>query len=280
MRRIKAIYLIPVFLVLLIGAAAGAYYFLFKPLLVKVDAARKEWDGERQTCLQAESGYDQTFKDRQTYARQIVVDYVNFHLIQNEMPNVKNMKEMPGDEKKKLEDWYRIMGSGQLIAELTRWVNSFHQPRPPTISYTGVMGYEATLPSAKVVSVEFDRQELRKRGFGNLTNAIRRMTGHRYFPLIIDMGDPVTVRVIRNVSIDDPKKSYDPNNPLLTTSYTPKAFLLTGGWDPMGASAQDEIDRLIPIAGDPAQTPQPHRTAFEKECPPVLWFFRQQGLQW
>ena len=47
MRRLKAIYLIPVFIVLLIGAGVAAYYMMLAPQIQKVQTAQNSWKTSR-----------------------------------------------------------------------------------------------------------------------------------------------------------------------------------------------------------------------------------------
>ena len=162
MRRIKAIYLIPVFLVLLIGAAAASYYFLFKPQLEKVDAARKAWEAERSACAQEEgpndSEYQKAFDEQALFSKQIYLDHYQFLEIQRTMPAIYNMKERyAGNPKAGIYEWYRIMGEGRMIRELDRWARSFHLPNSPKFEgiYTTTLGYEESLPSRKVVNIDF-----------------------------------------------------------------------------------------------------------------------------
>lgn len=282
MRRIKAIYLIPVCLVLLIGAAVASYYFLFKPQLEKVDQARKAWEAARAACAQEEGDYQKALDEQVVYAKQIFYDYHEFQEIQKTMPAVYNMKErFAGKEKEGIYEWYRIMGEGRMIRELNRWVRSFHQPSAPTFTYSGTMGYENTLPSAKMVSVDFGSMKFSKRGLGNLLNSLRRVTGHNYFPMIISLpGDTATIQL--DLARDNP--AHDPNNPLLSLSYSATAYFLTQGWDPQGPGAAAAIEKYKQMALTKKQA-KPHRTGWNEapgemtECPPVLFFIQQQGLQ-
>lgn len=288
MRRIKAIYLIPVFLVLLIGAAAAAYYFLFKPQLELVDKARKDWDAARAGCVQEEGPgdtlYQQAYDDKKKYALQIVTDYFKFQKIQQSMPAIFDMKDLyTGKTKEGIYRWYKIMGTGQMIAELNRWARSFHLPKPPSFdgTYTATLGYEDSLPSAKIVMVDFpDDQQYMVRGFGNLTNAIRRTVGHGYFPLIMHLPDPIVIQVGDRM---DPR--HDPKNPIYQLNYKVTGYFMTRGWDPLGATAATEIkNTYLPMAANDPPKAKKHRIGWSDpkgamtECPPVLWFIAQPGL--
>jgi len=292
MRRIKAIYLIPVFLVLLIGAAVASYYFLFKPQLEKVDAARATWETEQKTCQTEEgpsnSEYQKAFDEQAMYAKQIYLDHYQFQEIQKTMPAIYNMKERyAGKEKEGIYEWYRIMGEGRMIRELDRWARSFHLPNSPQFQgiYTSTMGFEDTLPSSKTVSIDFGTGQpmmFNVRGFGNLLNSLRRVTGYRYFPMIISLpNDTATVKI--GLARTDPK--HNPQSPMLSMQYSATAYFMTQGWDPMGADAESKMPAMRTLALTKKSAP-PHRISWAPgqpgeaaPCPPVLFFIQQQGLQ-
>lgn len=292
MRRIKAIYLVPVFLVLLIGAAVASYYFLFKPQLEKVDAARNGWETERKACETEEgpgnSEYQKAFDEQAMYAKQIYLDHYQFQEIQKTMPAIYNMKErFAGKEKEGIYEWYRIMGEGRMIRELDRWARSFHLPNPPQFQgiYQNTMGFETTLPSSKTVSIDFGTgatpMMFNVRGFGNLLNSVRRVTGYRYFPMILSLpGDTATIKI--GLARTDPK--HNPQSPMLSMQYSATAYFMTQGWDPMGADAESKMPGMRTLALS-KQTAPPHRTEWiqapgdtPKPCPPVLFFIQQPGL--
>ncbi|MHB9109729.1 MAG: hypothetical protein ACYDCO_21980 [Armatimonadota bacterium] len=291
MRRIKAIYLVPVFLVLLIGAAVASYYFLFKPQLEKVDAARQAWEAERKAC-ETEEGpggkdYQAAFDEQAMYAKQIYLDHYQFQEIQKTMPAIYNMKErFAGKEKDGIYEWYRVMGEGRMIRELDRWARSFHLPNPPAFEgiYGTTMGYEETLPSSKTVSIDFTGAAgkpmmFNVRGFGNLLNSLRRVTGYRYFPMILSLpNDTATIKI--GLARTDPR--HNPQSPMLSMQYSATAYMMTQGWDPMGAGAEAKMAELRATALTKKTAP-PHRTDWDPTlgpCPPVLFFIEQQGLQY
>jgi len=290
MRRIKAIYLIPVFLVLLIGAAVASYYFLFKPQLEKVDAARKGWQTERDACVKEEQGYAVALQEKVQFAQIFFNDYYQFRAIQQQMPRVLNMKELyAGKEDQGLRVWYGIMGRGELIQELDRWVRSFHLPNPPTFTYTGTMGYEESLPDRKMVNVDFGAKTFNVSGLRNLLNALCRVVGHDYYPMIISLpSDTASINIA--LSRDDPR--HNPQKPRLSMPYSATAYFLTRGWDPAGATAATDMNsaRTIVLNKVNELKAVPHRTDWFKmpgditpgeaaPCPPVLFFIQQQGLQ-
>lgn|GEM_PF-2157187 len=287
MRRIKAIYLIPVCLVLLIGGAVASYYLLFKPRLELVDKARADWDTARQACITVagagDSEYKKALDQQEEFAIKIFEGYHMFRQIQNTMPEVYNMKtRFAGKEKEGVYEWYRIMGSGSMIRELNRWAKSFHLPNAPTVSYSGTMGYD--LPQdAKMVSIDFGSMNFKVRGLSNLTNSLRRVTGYNYFPMIVSLpGDTATIKL--NPDLPRTSPYFDPNNPSLTMSYSAKAFFLTRDWDP-GSYSEADIAALEKLALDhPRKTYKPQRTGWvmapgeTSECPPVLFLIKQPGM--
>lgn len=272
MRRLKAIYLVPVFLVLMIGGAAAAYYFLFKPQLEKVKVARGAWETARATCMQEENGYQKALDDRAIAAKTIFDGYHTFSQIKDRMPNIVSMKDLPGyDDKQKLVMYYKIWATGAVVKELNRWARSFHLPSTPEFSFAeATLGYEESLPSVKIISVPMGSQKYRVRGLPNLLNAIRRTTGVGYFPLIIQLdGGAAQIDVIRN----------DPKSPGLEMSYSATAYFFTRGWDPMGPTAKSDVKALEPIITTKL-TAEPHRNSWTNgECPKVLWYFEQKGLE-
>lgn len=281
MRRLKAIYLVPVFIVLIIGAAAASYYFLFKPQMEKVKAARAAWETVQKECQTEENGYQAALDERSVAAKAIRDGYYKFSYIKDKMPDIVSIKDLPGmDDKQKLVMYYKIWATGKIIKELNRWARSFHLPNTPTFEFAeATLGYEETLPSVKIISVDFGAQTYQVRGYPNLLNAIRRTTGQGYFPLIITLpSDTVTVNVIR----------HDPKVPALSMSYSAMAYFFTRGWDPMGPDAKKKVKELEPVITTKL-TAEAHRqdwgmgpkaeTGAPTPCPPVLWFVQQQGLQ-
>ncbi len=287
MRRIKAIHLIPIVLVLLIGAGFAAYNFLFKPQLEKVKAARAAWTAEQTKLREAEKGYQASIDSQLVSATKFYRDYHQFRIIRASMPAIYNMKELyAGREKEGLIVWYKIMGTGKMIAELNHWARSFHQPNAPSFDgkFTGNLGYEDSLPSARMVKVNFGGQSFAVRGYGNLLNAIRRTTGYGYFPLVMDSPDGKTY----TVTVDRSPTKRDPKNPLLTMAYKSTAYFFTRGWDPAGteAAATAQMKDAENLLRTPPQKRDARRDFFDTsqggagyECPKVLWYFTQQGLQ-
>jgi len=269
----------------LIGAAVASYYFLFKPRLEEVDKARADWEAARQaTITEAGAGdteYKKALAQQEEFAIKIFEGYHKFRQIQLTMPEVYNMKERFKDPKEGIYEWYRIMGSGSMIRELNRWAKSFHLPSAPSFSYSGTMGYEETLPGAKMVGVNFGNMNFKVRGLRNLTNSLRRVTGHDYFPMIVSLGDAATIKL--NLERNNPQ--FDPSSPSLTMPYSATAYFLTRGWDPGGYSEGD-INALEQLAlSHPSKSYKPQRTGWimapgeTKECPPVLFFIKQPDME-
>jgi len=281
MRRIKAIYLAPVFLVLLIGAAAAAYYFLFKPQIEKVNAAQQAWETAQKACESEESGYQQALDERAVAAKKIYDNYFIFSQIKNQMPEIVSIKDVPGmTDEQKLAMYYKLWATGRVIKELNRWVRVFHLPNTPELVFNeATLGYEDTLPSVKIIGVPMGAQQYKVRGLTNLVNAIRRTTGVGYYPLIIALpNNTVSIKVIRN----------DPKLPSLAMDYSATAYCFTRGWDPYGPDAKTKVMALkdtittkppkIEHRTDWGVGPEAH-TGATTPCPPVLFFIQKEGLK-
>jgi len=276
MRRIKAIYLLPVFILLLGGAACGGYFGLISPQMQKTQAARDAWKTAQQNEKTAEPRFQTTLDQRAKVAERLYYDFYNFHIIQETMPQVWSLATMYGKDEKSKRDglvrWYTIMGTGQMAAEVNRWIRKFYLSSPPTVVYDkGPMGWEDSLPDKKLVSVDLGKQTFSGRGLPDLCNKILRSTGYNYFPLIIAMpGDTITLKVDRN----DPRHS--PKLPFLTLPYTATAYFMTRGWDPAGADAEKNRDTardvLLKKASGGLQAPKfPPQPV---DCPNVLWVMK------
>jgi len=278
MRRLKAIYLVPVALILLIGAGFAFYYFLLKPQIEAEKTAQAAWMSARDAVKKAEPEYQASMQRQVDASRTFFNGYYTFHEIQAEMPNIIDVKDAPGfkDDRERLRYWYKVMGTGQLITELSKWANSFHFPadKTPKFSYSGTLGYEDTLPSAKFVTINFGSQQFFALGYASLLEKINRQTGYGFFPLIIDTGGKVNITVNRNHPLHTQK------NPALTMPYTATAYFMTRGWDPKGPTAIDEVKAAKEIVDHPPQIEalRPNENTITDEIPPVLFVFKPEGL--
>jgi len=204
------------------------------------------------------------------------------------MPYIYNVKDTPlnellqkapafkfdpkwSEERKKLYYWYYTMATGQLIRELNEWSKGFHLTKPPKFTYTGTLGYEPTLTSVKLVSIDFGSQEFKAFGFPQLLKQIAEQTGYRYFPLIIDVGSSISIAV----HPDMPKHSS--RNPALTLDYKATGYFFTRGWDPLGdAKAIDEMMKKAEtlVLNPKKKTASRDEAAAEAKCPLVLYYYK------
>lgn len=299
MRRLKAIYLVPVFIVLMVGLGFAAYFLQLAPLMEKVKTARTNWEKERTAAKTAEPEYDKALDEQIASANQIYKGYWQFHQIQNRMPAIYNMKEMyTGKEKEGLVRWYTIMGTGQMIKEINTWSKKFQLSNSNVdlkIDAKQPMGYAETLPGAKMVLVDFGDQSAYSNGYAGLVHKIQKLTGYSYYPLLIagEGGQPKFTIAVHRQSL-----RHRPQTPMLSMKYSAKSYFLTRGWDPNGAGAKAELEKLNPILIDaeawkldqkiPERTDWtlPSKSADKKipgenhgPCPPVLWFIQQQGVE-
>ena len=217
---------------------------------------------------------------------------IRFHEMQETMPDIYDVKDAPlnellqkapafkfdekwTDERKKLYYWYYIMATGQLIRELNGWAKQFPLENSPKFSFTGTLGNESTLPAVKMVGINFGQQKFQALSYAQLLKEINEQTGHGYFPLIIDIGNNITL----NVDTHNPK--YSSKTPALSLSYNATGYFFTRGWDPLGGdkAVQDMMDKAKALFTNP-KMPQAGRTEAdaERECPTVLGYYKPAGM--
>jgi hypothetical protein len=279
MRRLKAIYLIPVFLILLIGAAFAGHHFIIVPQVKKVATAQEEWKKAKEEAEKMEGEYQGHIDREIAAAKQTYNEYYIFHQIQNTMPNILNMAEVYADPRKRegLVRWYIILGKNLLAQELKAWARGFRL-KPPDIKFEGLtLGFEDSLPGIKLVEMDFDKQQFTAAGYTKLCNLIQEKSGYGFFPLIITPlgreGAPGSILI----TIDQ-TRPYRESARVLQLSYSAKAYFMTRGWDPNGATAKDDVAKAQTILESPPQM-EPPRSGPDKPCPPVLWIFEAKGLQ-
>ncbi len=292
MRRIKVIYLIPVALVLLIGIGFAFYYLLLKPQIEAVKDAQGKWASAKSDLAKLEPSYQASLDDEGKSAQKIYEDNYRFHVIQETMPKIYDVKSTPlnellkstpafkfdekwSDDRKKLYYWYYTMATGQLIRELNGWTKGFHLKDPPEFTFSGTLGYESTLPSVKLVSIAFAQQKFKALGYPQLLKEVAAQTGYNYFPLIIDVGSTITIAV----DTTDPK--YTSKTPALSLDYIPTGYFFTRGWDPLGddKTVQQTVDKAKDMILHPqkARPPRDEQT-IEAQCPPVLYYYKPAGM--
>ncbi|MHB9132499.1 MAG: hypothetical protein ACYDBB_15620 [Armatimonadota bacterium] len=280
MRRImKIIYVLPVCIVLEIGLVLAAYFLGLVPQMEKVKKAQEAWKTEKKNLQAVESSYETNLQAQVTNATRLLDNYYTFRNIQNTMPNILNWKEYyAGNEDAGLIRWYQVMGTGQMITELTRWAKGFRLPSQFDFKFEGTLGYAETFPSAKIVGIDIPakkdspNQKFVARGYADLVNKVRMQTGYGYNPLIIKpAGDIITINVLSK------DKRNKPNLPLLEMEYTAKAYFFTRGWDPNGkTAATEEVTKARQLLDENQQgklKPVPPLTEFEQKCPKILWYF-------
>jgi hypothetical protein len=275
LRKLKAIYLAPVFLIVLIGAGFALYHFMLLPQMDKVKKAQEDWKSSRDAAMAEEPKYVTALTTQVEQATKLINDYYAFHSVQNQMPQIYNMKELySGREKEGLLAWYKTMGTGKMINELSRWSKGFHLQVPHKYLFTGTLGYEDTLPGVKMIGVDFGKQTFHTRGYANLIQMVEARTGYGFFPLIITgSGDALTITVNRN------HPRHTPEKPVLSMDYTARAYFMTRGWDPNTyTQAQTYLMEAKGLVENPPQ-PKPKRTAFDKPCPPILFVIQPKGVE-
>ena len=95
MRKLKAIYLIPVFFVLAIGLAAGGYYMMIVPQMAKTKTAQDEWSKAKEGCpISKEEEWAKALEQQRVDAEKLWNDAQTFAAIQRQMPDLHNMAEL------------------------------------------------------------------------------------------------------------------------------------------------------------------------------------------
>jgi hypothetical protein len=278
-RKLKLIYILPVLILLLGGAACGGYFGLISPQMQKTEASRANWMAKRAAWKQEEPKYEPALNERVEYAQKLYDGYTQFHRIQNAMPEVYNLKSMYPDEDKKsprskrkgLIRWYNIMVKGQLANEVNRWIRRFHLAKPPVVKFDPdkPMGYEETLPDKKVVTVDLGSQVYEGRGINDLCTKVAKSIGYSYFPLIVSLpGDSIALKVHRN------DRRHSVKLPLVSMDYSATAFFMTRGWDPKESTAAKDRDEAKAILLHKPIEDKKTFTEPELTCPPLLWMIK------
>ncbi|MHB9026879.1 MAG: hypothetical protein ACYC7E_22320 [Armatimonadota bacterium] len=276
LRRLKAIYLIPVFILLMVGAAVGLHFGVISPQIQKTKTAQAEWTQAKSDCKAVEGEYQNHLDAQVKHSTDLLNNFYTFHLIQNRMPNIYNMQKLyAGKQKQGLIEWYRIMGSGAMIKELNRWAKGYHVQNVPKFEFKGDLPFEDGLPAVNMVEVEFGAQTFTARGFQDLLDQVVRRSGYSYFPLLIEPeGGKVSIAVLRN------DRRHHPSKPLLQMKYTCKGYFMTRGWDPNDFTSESEdIRKAKERIANPPQA-EKARTEWVPNGPPpnILLFIAPKDV--
>jgi len=268
MRRFRAIYLVIIFIVVVIGAGFAGYYWMILPNIDKVTKSQSEWKASRSAMKEVESSYEQSLQAQVDNSKQLFNNYHIFAKMQAQMPPIYNMKEYyTGREREGLRKWYIDMGTGKVIKDLNSWVRGFHLNKAYSVEFSqGPLGFEDSLTDVKIVKVNFGDITVTAHGYPDLINKLQRMSGYGYFPLIIEpAGKKVDITVVQT----------DPKKPTLRMTVTATGYFMTRGWDPNGAAVKDQVMQAKTLAENPP-VPQPSITGFDRPCPKVLWFLEAE----
>lgn len=315
MRKLKAVYLIPVFVVLAIGLAAGGYYMMIVPQITKTNTAQKTWNDAKTACPETmETEWAAALEAQRTDAKKLWDDQQTFAAIQAQMPEIYDMAVVYGGEddaskKKAMNAWYELMSKPTLANRLRRWASRFYFGKLPDFNagFTGPLLFpEEKLPDVKMVVVDLGTQTLWSRGYSDMINQVRRRNGYGFSPLIIQPGGgKITITVHR----EHPRHTVA--KPVLSMDVSGSAYLMMQGWDPNGdkLAVQDLLDQAQDVwvnqrkttprrkaFADPKTVPDKY-TAVEMpdiqkeydqaaqqgkpwcECPPVLGFIKAKDAQ-
>jgi hypothetical protein len=272
MRKLKAIYLIPVFLLLAIGLAAGGYYMMIVPAITKTKAAHTAWDEEKKKCPEdLETKWQQALDAERADAQKLYTDQLQFAYIQRTMPPIENFAAThpvtdaspPEEQQKAIIDWYNLNTQPRVANIMRRWAAKFYTGKVPNFLpdyFSGplLMPGEA-FPDVKIVEVDLGTQVITARGYQSLIAQIKKRTGYGFFPLIIKpAGEGLTITVDRNHPRGTAKL------PVLSTTIAAKAYFMTQGWDPNGdkAAVQGLLDKAKQVFAANKQ-PYPRRKSFD-----------------
>ncbi len=235
MRKLKAIYLIPVFFVLAIGLAAGGYYMMIVPQMAKTKTAQGEWKKAKDACpTTKEDEWVKALEQERVDAEKLWNDAQTFAAIQNQMPDLSNMSVVyTGKPIEGIRAWYALWSTARVPNELRRFAAKFRTGTVPTFTFDGpLLLPDETLPEVKIYEVDLGSETLWARGYGELINMLQRRTGYGFCPMVIEpAGGAVTVTVHRN----HPRHTVQ--KPVLSMTFTAKGYGMTRGWDPNGDKA-------------------------------------------
>lgn len=184
MRRLRAIYFFPLFVLLIASAVIGGYKMLLVPEMEKVKNIRAEWETERKAMESVLGQYPSHLQQQLNAANMIVNAYDNgYAKIQSGMPDIKNIPSNYADQYEQLRYLYQLMGSDKLIRELSKWARGFKLEHTPSFAFSGTLGFESSIPNLSIVHVTFPRQRVRAKNIDQLISEIQRTSGYGYFPL-------------------------------------------------------------------------------------------------
>lgn len=271
MRKLKAIYLIPVFLLLAIGLAAGGYYMMIVPAITKTKAAHTAWEDEKKKCTDdLETKWQQALDAERADAQKLYTSQKQFAYIQNTMPDIYNFATTHPDPasappevaQKALLEWYDLNTQPRVANKLRSWATKFYTGKVPNFLpdyFNGPLLMPGeSFPDVKIVEVDLGKQEIWARGYQDLIMQIKKRTGYGFFPMIIQPeGGEINITVHR----EHPK--HTPKRPVLSTVITAKVYFMTKGWDPNGdaKAVQDLLETAKRVYAANKQT-YPKRKSF------------------
>jgi hypothetical protein len=262
MRKLKAIYLIPVFLVLAIGLAAGGYYMMIVPQMAKTKTAQDEWKKAKEACpTTKEDDWKVALEAKRKDAEKLWNDQQTFAAIQNQMPDIKNMAVVyAGKETDGIRAWYTMWSTPKMANELRRWGRKFGTGKVPDIKFDGPLILpDESLPDVKIVEMDLGTQTLWARGYPDLISQLARRTGYGFCPMIVEPdGGAIKVTVHRN----HPRHTVQ--KPVLSMTIKAKAYFMTRGWDPNGdaAAVAQLLEQAREAYSNPGSTTPKRRLSF------------------
>lgn len=186
MRRIRAIFFLPVFVVVLVAAVIAGFKMLIEPARKAAADARVKWEGERSAMDRDLKLYPDYLRAQITASEMLLGAYDGgFKKIQNGMPQIYNIPAKYATPQQRLTYLYDLMGSDQLLRELNKWAKGFGLKHTPTFAFTGTLGFENTVSDLGIVSVKFDRQRIRAKSIDQVLATIQKSSGYGYYPLFI-----------------------------------------------------------------------------------------------
>lgn len=188
MRRWRALYFLPLFVVLNVAAIIAGYKLLLVPEIENVKKARAGWETERTAMESSLQVYKKYLDDQVKYSQAILTAYNDgFTKLQAGMPPIANVNGLYPNKKDALAAYYRMMGQGYFVRELSKWARGYKLANTPTFSFdpNSTLPFEDGLPDTKIVNVDFGRQRFKAKTLQELVGMIQNSSGYKYYPLAI-----------------------------------------------------------------------------------------------
>lgn len=195
MKKFKALYLIIIYAVLVIGLGVAAWMMVLVPKHVAWKKEYTSWQ-TASASIQNTQGTIATAKGAYTAnATALINNYKQFNALLATMPRIDDLGAVYSTSKDDaLRAYYSIITTGAWDKEAKRWVSGFKLKNPIAFSaYSGTPGFDSSIiQDIQMVNLGFSQQTITGYGFRDLLNKIRVLNGYSSFPLIIAVNPPGT----------------------------------------------------------------------------------------